>query len=237
MAAVDEIHKILGLAVAGGRGEVACYLITPASVKRELGERHKLDVSVAHLLNIRNKLVRELAVAVEFSVVIFAPRARVYLVNVDSLALVGMILFVLYPLAVVPRIIIDMIGARSVVGTGLAKESVGICFENALIPRSLHAVLVAGKFPNALDKELPYSQIGDAIHIMRVGIPIVKVAHYGNRFCIRSPNSEYDALTAVPVFKVRTEKMIGSSCLALQKLFKRGSVVINRKSHSIPHFL
>ena len=70
---VDEIHQILRLAVARCRGVVAGALIAPAAVKRELGEGHELDVGVAHILDVGNQLVRQLAIAEEVTVVIFFP--------------------------------------------------------------------------------------------------------------------------------------------------------------------
>ena len=152
---VDEIHQILRLAVTGGSSEVACALIAPASVERELGERHELNVCIAHFLYIGNKLLGKLAVAVEVAVVIFAPRARVYLVNVDRTGLVGMSVLELVPCGVVPLVVIDMICAGSVVGTGLAVESVGVGLHYAVVPRSLYAVLVAAELPETLDKQLP----------------------------------------------------------------------------------
>ena len=126
VSAVNKIHQILRLAVTGGSGIVAGHLVAPAAVEGEFGEGHKLDVGVAHLFYIGDQLVRQCAVVVEVAVLIFFPGAGIDLVDVDRLALVRIILFPLHPFAVVPLVVIDMIGARSVVGTGLAMERIGI---------------------------------------------------------------------------------------------------------------
>ena len=133
----------------------------------------------------------------------------------------------LVPSLIVPLIVIDMIGARRVVGTGLAVEGKGIGLHDAVVPRGLDAVFVAAELPESLYKQLPDAGVGDAIHEVGVGIPVVEIADYGNRFCVRRPNSENNALTAVPVFKVRTKEVVGSCSLTLQKLLQGGSCVVN----------
>ena len=62
MGGVYEIGEILGSAVAGGRGEIARYLIAPAAVKRMLHNRHQLDVGISHILDIGNQAVGKLSV-------------------------------------------------------------------------------------------------------------------------------------------------------------------------------
>ena len=66
-----------------------------------------------------------------------------------------MILFELVPFLVVPLIVINMVGTRSIVGTCFAMESVGVGLHDAVIPRSFNAILIAAEFPNALNKQLP----------------------------------------------------------------------------------
>ena len=73
VAAVDKVHQVLGLAVTRGSGKVTCNLIAPASVKRILGKRHKLNVGVAHLFNVGYELVSQLAVAELVAVLKLAP--------------------------------------------------------------------------------------------------------------------------------------------------------------------
>ncbi len=73
VAAVDKVHQVLGLAVTRGSGKVTCNLISPASVKRILGKRHKLNVGVAHIFNVGYELVSQLAVAELVAVLKLAP--------------------------------------------------------------------------------------------------------------------------------------------------------------------
>ena len=113
-----------------------------------------------------------------------------------------MLFLILIPLAIVPLIVIDVVGTGSVVGTGLTMEGEGVGFHQAIVPRGLYAVLVAAEFPDAFDEQLPHAGIGNAVHEVGVGVPVVEITDYGNRFCVRCPNSENNALTAIPVFKV-----------------------------------
>ena len=73
MRLVDQVHEILRRAVAAGRGEIADDLIAPRAVERILGQRHELDMRIAHFLDIGNELVRELAVGIEVAVLVHLP--------------------------------------------------------------------------------------------------------------------------------------------------------------------
>jgi len=52
--AIDELHEIVGRAVAAGGREVADGLIAPGAVERMLHHGHEFDVRETHLLQIGN---------------------------------------------------------------------------------------------------------------------------------------------------------------------------------------
>ena len=62
MAVVDEIHEVLGRAVAAGGREVAHGLIAPTRRQRMLADRQEFEVRVAHLLAVVDQLVGQLAI-------------------------------------------------------------------------------------------------------------------------------------------------------------------------------
>src|SRR5438034_2640942 len=63
MTAVDELHKFRGRAVAARGSEITQRLVAPGSIVRMLHDGEQLSVRVAEFLDVRNKLVGQLAVA------------------------------------------------------------------------------------------------------------------------------------------------------------------------------
>ena len=59
VAAVHEVHEVLGRAEARRGREVAHHLVTPGAVERVLGHAHQLDVRVPLLEHVRDQLVGE----------------------------------------------------------------------------------------------------------------------------------------------------------------------------------
>ena len=70
---VDKVHEVGRGAVAGGGGKIPRHLIPPGAVERIFGDRHKLYMRVTHLLNIRNKLVRQFTIRIKASVIMYFP--------------------------------------------------------------------------------------------------------------------------------------------------------------------
>ena len=61
---VDQLLQLLRRSIAGGRTEKARTLISPASVKGMLGERHKLHMCVAVGLNIVDQFISDLFICI-----------------------------------------------------------------------------------------------------------------------------------------------------------------------------
>ena len=81
---IDEVHEVVGFAVAAGRGEVTDRLVTPRSGERMLGHRHQFDVREVHPVAVLDQLMRQVAVVQPTvgPVAAFPPRPEVNLVDV-----------------------------------------------------------------------------------------------------------------------------------------------------------
>ena len=101
---VDEVHKVLRCAVAGGGGEVAGALVAPAGVIGVLGDGQQLDVVEAHLLDVGGQPVRQVPVADEVTVLLTPPGAQVDLVDVQRGAVDLVAVAIVQPLAVTPLV-------------------------------------------------------------------------------------------------------------------------------------
>src|SRR5580700_9476839 len=62
MAAIDKLHELSGSAVAAGGSEVANRLVAPGTVERVFHDGKQLDVGVAKILDVGNKLIAKLAI-------------------------------------------------------------------------------------------------------------------------------------------------------------------------------
>src|SRR5438034_10315207 len=63
MQVVDQIHQILWGAVPAAGREISGRLVSPRSVERMRGQRQKLDMREAHLLDVVRQYGRDLAIA------------------------------------------------------------------------------------------------------------------------------------------------------------------------------
>ncbi len=60
-AVSDEGGEILGRAEAAGRREQRHRLVAPGAVERELGDRQHLDMGEAHVLDVGDQALAQLA--------------------------------------------------------------------------------------------------------------------------------------------------------------------------------
>src|SRR5262249_49911777 len=65
---IDEVHKVLGRAIACGGRKIAGGLIAPRSVERMLGNRHEFNMREAELIQIIAQRMRKLAVGKKVAV-------------------------------------------------------------------------------------------------------------------------------------------------------------------------
>src|ERR1700724_4158658 len=82
---LDKSAKIIRRTVSAGRCKQRDRLISPRTVERIFGKRHGLDMSKAHVADIRNELVGELTIGQVAPLLckIAAPRAEMDFVNRD----------------------------------------------------------------------------------------------------------------------------------------------------------
>ena len=126
VAPVDEAHKVVGGAVPGGGGEIARHLVAPRGVEGVLRQGHELNMGKAHLFHVGDELVPQLLVREDAAVLVLPPRARVDLVDVHRLLVVGVLPLVLQPLLVVPLVALQVVPPGGGAGAGLGVAGVGI---------------------------------------------------------------------------------------------------------------
>ena len=176
MRLVDEVHEVLRRAVAARRGKIADDLITPRTIERILGQRHELDVRVAHFLDVGHKLVRHLAVGIKVAVLVHLPRAEMAFVDIDRTGIRQVVLSPLEPAVVAPFVAADVIRLGGVARAGLEMEAVGVGLVENVARLCPHTVLICGIFLNIRNKFLPDALLV-AGHVVRVAVPAVELAH------------------------------------------------------------
>ena len=110
---IDKVHQVFRCAVARSRCKIAGDLIAPGRVVRVLGDRHQLNVGVAHLLDVDRQLIGQLAIVKKLSVLILTPGADVDLIDVDRFAQVVLQLSFFHPRLILPGIFAQLIKAGS----------------------------------------------------------------------------------------------------------------------------
>ena len=106
---IHEPHKALGRAITGCRRKIACHLIAPGGVVGIFRQRHQLNVRIAQLLDIGNQLLSQLFIGIRVAVRIFAPGARMQLINIHRLSIMGLSLFGALPGLILPNIAVHLI--------------------------------------------------------------------------------------------------------------------------------
>ena len=109
MALIDEIHKIMRCAIAGGYGKITSYLIPPGAVERMLHHRHKLHMGIPHFGEIGNQLLRKLAIVEKVLIGIPLPGAGVDLIDIDRPVIDHSAAFRLFPSLVAPFVAAQLI--------------------------------------------------------------------------------------------------------------------------------
>ena len=179
MTFVNKIHQILGRAVAWGCGKIARYLIAPASVIRIFRKRHKLNVGISHLFNIRDKLVRQIPVRIEIAVLVLLPRACVHLVYVyrRGINVWGIAFF--NPLIVLPLMAaLDFIEFWGSTGSCLGMKSIRVAFKDDFSRPCGYGKFVRVKLLYAVNNTFPNAaRFRKHSHRCCLYVPIVKIAY------------------------------------------------------------
>ena len=189
---IDEVGKVLRRAIAGGRREVAGGLVAPRAVERVLGQRHQLDVREPHAQHVLGQRVRQLAVA-HRPPVGPPPRAGVQLVHRDRRVQCVAPRALAHPRSVVPHgVELRDARGRARRQLGLQRERVGLV--DAKPAAAGHAVLV--QLPGARTRDLaePHAAVVRRRERVRVGIPVVELAHHRDTLGVGRPQCETRAV-------------------------------------------
>ena len=204
MAPVHELHEVMRSAEAGGRRKVSYLLVAPASVVRILADGHKLNVGVAHILHIRDQLIRKLTVA-EVILAVLAPGAYVHFIDIRG-AVVNILCVKLVKIFLVrPLEALDIVELGCGVRAKLHVITIGVCLELDQPVRAFNAVFVVIVLLNAGNKKLPDSAVADLVHRVESPVPVIKVADNAYCFRIRSPYAENCAALSVLYLPVGAE--------------------------------
>ena len=185
VALVDEMHQTLRLAEAGRGGEKARRLIAPAAVKRVLRHGQKLEMRVAHVLDVRHERIGKLIPRIKAPVRMPPPRTGVDFINIPrpaERAAAG------HPFAVRP-VIGERVDARGGAGAHLGRERKGIGLPYNGAVRALDNVLIELSGARARHKAAPYAEIAAAEPVRAVA-PRAEIARHANAPRVRRPYGE-----------------------------------------------
>ena len=232
MRLVDQVHEILRRAVAAGRGEIADDLIAPRAVERILGQRHELDMRIAHFLDIGNELVRELAVGIEVAVLVHLPRAEMALVDVDRTGIRQVVFAPLEPAVVAPFVAADIICLGGVARAGLEVEAIRVGLVENVARFGPYAVLVRGIFRDIRNKFLPDALLV-AGHVIGFPVPAVELTHDRHIRRLRRVHAEQVSLLAVLHEGVCAHVVISSAIPA--RVEKLAALLYGQGCGFLPH--
>ena len=220
VARVDEVHELLGLAVAGGHRVVARSLVSPRAVEGMLHDGQHLDVGVAHLAHVVDELDRQVVIGVVLAalrgerihgagvvavlvrlalrlVAVAAPAAQMDLVDVQGfLHVVGGVAGV-HPGLVAPLVALDVHQARCGARDLLAPEPVGVGLVEELAVVRLDDVLIEVALGEPGHEPLPQTARGKLVELVRLDVPVVEVADDGDACDFGRPDAEAPSVHAV----------------------------------------
>ena len=218
MCLVNQITQIIRSTKTAGSGIVASSLIAPRAVERMLTQRHKLYVGIIHILHIVNKLVSQFPIGQGLALSIPPPGAKVNLIGQHRLAIGLSPLLFLLPLLILPLIMIHIKDTGSGSWWHLAIIPIWISFHNMRAAMLWHnSIFVNISLLDAWDKDLPDLSILNAGHFIYPGIPIVKLTNYADRFGIRSPYAEANALLAILLGDMCSQHLISLAVSSLME--------------------
>ena len=208
VAPVHKAHKVFGLAVTGGGGEIAHHLVAPGAIVGILGQGHKLNVGEPHVLHIGDQLVPQLVVGEHAAVSVLPPGAGVDLVDVHRLLVMGMVALLLEPFPIVPVVPFQFVPAGSRARAGLRVPGKGVGLVGVPPLGGFHVKLVQLEgLEDKIGISLPHSVIDLAQGILGL-VPVAEIAHQGHLPGMRRPNPGHHALFPLMGGLVQTQVLI-----------------------------
>ena len=218
---IHKGHEILGGAVAAGGGKIARDLIAPAAVKGIFHDRQQLDMGVAHLGDVRDKLVGQLGIVVGDILALGLPAARVHLVDVHrAVDDIGLLLGLL-PCGIVPRKAVQVVDLAAVGRPGLGVEGIRVSLVDKVARAGGHAVFVNVIFLHAGDEQLPDRVLIHLVHRVAARLPAVEIAHHADGGGMRCPDAEHDTGLSGAGLDVCTEVAVCFAVIALLEQIDR----------------
>ena len=221
MAVIDEVHEIVWRAKSACGGEIASGLITPASIERVLGDRHELQVRIAHLLAIFDQHVSQFAVAEINSIRLrgATPRAEMDFINRDRLFRPIGCLATLSPFDIVPLKVTEIVNNRRRLRSHLAGECVRVRLFDHVSLRSADSVLVCRSVCDPLNKACPDSGT-TTVEPEFAMFPMRLIAEDRDFASIWCPNCESSSVHAIDAIEMSSEVAI-HGCLASVRHWNR----------------
>jgi len=129
VAGVDKGSQLVRRSKAAGRREVAGRLVAPGFIQRMLGQRHELDMGVAHFTYIGHQMFGQLSVAVDAAIGVATPGANVHFVDIVGCMLPVQRFAPFQPSRVVPCMARQRCNARRGAGAQLEGLRIGVGFD------------------------------------------------------------------------------------------------------------
>ena len=185
--AVESVHQVAEVvrcSVARGGRVVGGHLVAPRAAEGVLGQRHELHVREAHLLDVGDQLVGQLAVAQALT-----PRTRVDLVDGHGAGVGVAVLAGRHPLVVGP--LVEVVGddrGRSRGNLRGASQRVGLL--EPVAAGTLDLELVAHADADVGDENLPDAGGAQRTHGGSHAIPEVELADDAHSAGVGGPHGE-----------------------------------------------
>ena len=248
MQPVDQVHQLVGLAVAGGRCIIAADLIAPGHIQGMLHHGEELHVGVVHVQDVGDQLIRDLPVGQELTLRIAPPGAQVQLIDVHGRAEHIARLTLFHPLRVMPFVLGQVAELGAGVGAHLHRKSIGVGLVVPYAVAVAHSVLVGDQALRRFGETEPLRITGhieglrrDADlpcavvlldHGGRFTVPIVEFTDQRNCTGIRRPHGEMPILLALLLHRMGAQHFVCAPVRALMKrlpdLFSRAIVAHQR---------
>ena len=191
---IDEIHEIFRGAVPCRRRVIAYHLIPPGTVQGMLHHRHQLHMGIAHLLDVRNQLLRDLpVVGIRHSLRRSRHGAQVHLIHAHRRVPCLEAAAPFQELTVLPGEALQIRHHRSRLRPKLGGIAVGVCLQigHPALYLELEFIIVPRlcvRQENLKDAGIPKTP-----HLMDPSVPVVEIAHHAGPQHVRRPNGEIDA--------------------------------------------
>ena len=172
-------------------------------------------MGVAHILDVRDQLVRQLGVVVGLAALLHLPAAGVHLVDIHwavdhvRLFLCGL------PSGVVPCKAGQVVDLAAVGRPGFGVEGVGIGLVDKVACTGGYAIFINIVFLHAGNEQFPHGIAIHLVHGMAAGLPAVEVAHNTDGCGVRCPYAEHDAGLPDPCFQMCAEVAVSLAVVAL----------------------